>query len=137
MWRKRHNTANGACTNMPESYFSRLRRSQIGHHRHVAGAYGTTQEMPLYVDTFRMFKRGEKIALCEEALRSGPKTTKELASHVMQAKGLDAGDAILVRSEANQLLHFLRMQLLRGKLICSGSKKGRASIWRLPDTSLA
>ncbi len=29
----------GACTNMAESYFSRLRRSEIGHHHHVAGAY--------------------------------------------------------------------------------------------------
>ncbi len=29
----------GACTNWAESYFSRLRRSEIGHHHHVAGAY--------------------------------------------------------------------------------------------------
>ena len=29
----------GACTNMAEEYFSRLRRAEIGHHHHVAGAY--------------------------------------------------------------------------------------------------
>ncbi len=29
----------GACTNWAESYFSRLRRSEIGHHHHVAGPY--------------------------------------------------------------------------------------------------
>ncbi len=29
----------GACTNQAESYFSRLRRSEIGHHHHVAGPY--------------------------------------------------------------------------------------------------
>ena len=29
----------GACTNWAESYFSRLRRAEIGHHHHVAGAY--------------------------------------------------------------------------------------------------
>jgi transposase-like protein len=29
----------GACTNQAESYFSRLRRSEIGRHHHVAGAY--------------------------------------------------------------------------------------------------
>ncbi|MGO8777492.1 MAG: IS1595 family transposase [Rhodomicrobium sp.] len=29
----------GTCTNWAESYFSRLRRSEIGHHHHVAGAY--------------------------------------------------------------------------------------------------
>ncbi len=28
-----------ACTNDAESYFSRLRRAEIGHHHHVAGAY--------------------------------------------------------------------------------------------------
>lgn len=29
----------GACTNWAESYFSRLRRGEIGHHHHVAGPY--------------------------------------------------------------------------------------------------
>src|SRR5271166_2622815 len=27
----------GACTNWAESYFSRLRRAEIGHHHHVSG----------------------------------------------------------------------------------------------------
>jgi transposase-like protein len=29
----------GACTNHAESYFSRLRRSELGHHHHIAGPY--------------------------------------------------------------------------------------------------
>jgi transposase-like protein len=29
----------GACTNWAESYFSRLRRAEIGHHHHIAGPY--------------------------------------------------------------------------------------------------
>ena len=29
----------GACTNMAESFFSRLRRGEMGHHHHIAGAY--------------------------------------------------------------------------------------------------
>lgn len=29
----------GACTNWAESYFSRLRRAELGHHHHVAGVY--------------------------------------------------------------------------------------------------
>ena len=36
------------------------------------------------VDTHRMFARGEMVRLCKEALASGPKTTKELALHVMR-----------------------------------------------------
>jgi hypothetical protein len=27
----------GACTNGAESYFSRLRRGELGHHHHIAG----------------------------------------------------------------------------------------------------
>lgn len=30
---------NGACTNMAESYFSRLRRAEIGVHHHISGQY--------------------------------------------------------------------------------------------------
>jgi len=30
---------NGACTNMAEGFFSRMRRAEIGHHHHVAGPY--------------------------------------------------------------------------------------------------
>jgi transposase-like protein len=29
----------GACTNGAESYFSRLRRGEVGHHHHIAGQY--------------------------------------------------------------------------------------------------
>ena len=29
----------GACTNGAESFFSRLRRAENGHHHHIAGAY--------------------------------------------------------------------------------------------------
>lgn len=32
-------SANGACTNWAESYFSRLRRGEIGHSHHIAGVY--------------------------------------------------------------------------------------------------
>lgn len=32
-------SADGACTNMAESFFSRLRRAEIGIHHHISGAY--------------------------------------------------------------------------------------------------
>lgn len=36
----------GACTNGAESYYSRLRRGELGHHHHIAGLYlaGYAQE---------------------------------------------------------------------------------------------
>ena len=49
-------------------------------------ASGDPKEMSRYVDTYRMFKRGEPIDLCKEVLASGPKPTRELALHVMAAK---------------------------------------------------
>jgi len=32
-------TVTGACTNVAEEFFSRLRHAEIGHFRHLAGAY--------------------------------------------------------------------------------------------------
>lgn len=32
-------SADGACTNRAEEFFSRMRRAEIGHHHHIAGAY--------------------------------------------------------------------------------------------------
>ena len=32
-------SVDGACTNGAESYFSRLRRAELGHHHHIAGPY--------------------------------------------------------------------------------------------------
>jgi hypothetical protein len=94
-------------------------------------ASGEVETMGRYVDVYRLYKRGEQITLCKEALASGPKSTRELALHVMAAKGLDTGDKVLAKAVASQLIHSLRMQASRGKIIRDG-KKGTALIWRLP-----
>src|ERR1700687_5409552 len=49
-------------------------------------ASGEGEGLSSYVDTHRLFARGEMMSLCKGALASGPKTTKELALHVMAAK---------------------------------------------------
>jgi hypothetical protein len=51
-------------------------------------ASGDAQEMPKYVDVYRLFKRGEQMAVCKEALASGPKSTRELALAVMARRTL-------------------------------------------------
>ncbi|MBC8051010.1 MAG: hypothetical protein H7X92_12825, partial [Chitinophagales bacterium] len=58
-------------------------------------ASGETGDMPRYVDVYRLYRRGEQMALCKEALATGPKSTREMALHVMEAKGLDTGDNVL------------------------------------------
>ena len=83
-----------------------------------------------YVDTHRVFARGEMVRLCKEALASGPKTTKELALHVMAAKGLDTGDKVLAHAMAQRMIHALRQQWRRGGLAGNGKAKG-VRVWCL------
>ncbi|MGO9235653.1 MAG: transposase [Methylocella sp.] len=45
-------SANGACTNLAESYISRLRRSEIGQHYHIAGPH-----LGQYAGTVRQNRR--------------------------------------------------------------------------------
>jgi hypothetical protein len=71
------------------------------------------------------------IRLCNEALASGPKTTKELALHVMAAKGLDTGDKVLAHAIAQRMIHALRQQWRRGQLQ-DGGKAGGARVWAMP-----
>src|SRR6476661_829737 len=49
-----------------------------------------------YMDIYRLFKRGEQIAICKAALASeGPLFTPKLALRVMRAKGMDEADRVL------------------------------------------
>jgi transposase-like protein len=64
----------GACTNMAEEYFSRLRRAEIGHHHHIAGDYllRYAQEASWREDNRRL-SNGEQVSrLGGLALRSKP-----------------------------------------------------------------
>jgi transposase-like protein len=63
----------GACTNWAESYFSRLRRAEQGHHHHIAGAYllRYAQEASWREDNRRM-SNGDQI--------------RTVAAHAMKAK---------------------------------------------------
>ena len=65
------------------------------------------------------------------SLAGGPKTTRELALHVMASKGVDTGDKVLAKAVAAQLIHSLWMQANRGKILRDG-KKGTALLWKLP-----
>jgi hypothetical protein len=83
-----------------------------------------------YVDTHRLFARGEMMSICKDALASGPKLTKEFALCVMAAKGRDTGDRVLARVMALRLIHALRQQWKRGRLDGDGKAKG-SRLWAL------
>jgi hypothetical protein len=93
-------------------------------------ATGEPSDINPYVDTHRLFARGEMMRVCKDGLASGPKSTKELALYVMAAKGLDTGDKVLARVMATRMIHALRQQWRRGHLDGEGKVKG-ARIWRL------
>jgi len=100
------------------SYEKRLTqaRADLSHVNACTALFEVTGEpgaVTPYVDTHRMFARGELMKLCKEALASGPKTTKELALHIMAAKGLDTGDKVLAHAMAMRRIHALRQHWRR------------------------
>ncbi len=74
-------SADGACTNMAEEYFSRLRRAEIGHHHHVAGAYllRYAQESSWREDHRRM-SNGEQVGRLA-ALAMGKKMSPDFTGY--------------------------------------------------------
>jgi transposase-like protein len=64
----------GACTNVAESYYSRLRRAEIGHHHHVAGPYliRFAQEAAWREDNRRLANGEQVKAVAALAMKSKP-----------------------------------------------------------------
>ena len=71
----------GACTNMAESFFSRLRRAEVGIHHHIAGAYllRYAQEMAWREDNRRM-PNGEQVSRVA-ALAMGRKPSVDFSGY--------------------------------------------------------
>lgn len=74
-WRVNHSIAysdEGACTNQAESYFSRLRRMEVGTHHHIAGPYlySYAAEASWREDHRRKSNGGQAMLVAEAALAS-------------------------------------------------------------------
>lgn len=95
---------------------------------------GSRKDMAKYHDTHRLFGRREKVEICKAALAKGPLDTRQLAAICMTTKGLDPKDKVLAKSVGQSLVHALRMQALRGKIITRGKRVG-VSVWELPNGS--
>jgi hypothetical protein len=67
-------SADGACTNMAEEFFSRMRRGEIGHHHHIAGAYllRYAQESSWREDNRRVTNGEQTRNVAALAMRRGP-----------------------------------------------------------------
>ncbi len=109
-------------------------RSDLAHVEatmRIFAASGRPSDIARYIDTYRLFKRGEPWAICQVALQTGPKDTRELSVELMKAKGMDTGDTVLAKGLTNRLIHSLRMQEGRGRVLREGKRKG-VTVWRLP-----
>src|SRR3990172_2555275 len=90
-------------------------------------------EFPVYVDTLRLFKRGEIVAICKKALvEEGPLDTRELALRVIRTKGLDEDDSVLRTSITYRIVQAMRLQWKRGG-VESPAKRNGVRIWRLAN----
>jgi hypothetical protein len=91
---------------------------------------GRSGEGSSYVDTMRLFKRGEIVTLCKAALVSGPLDTRELGRHVIKAKGFDPKDDVLRKSLTYRIVQAMRMQWKRGR-VKRQEKRAGVIVWRL------
>jgi hypothetical protein len=94
-----------------------------------AAPEGRTQ-FPVYMDTLRLFKRGEIVTICKAALKAGALDTRELALAVIKAKGMDSKDTVLRRSIAFRIVQALALQAKRRKITMLPKYKG-VRVWRL------
>lgn len=67
-------SADGACTNMAEEFFSRMRRAEIGHHHHIAGTYllRYAQEASWREDNRRVANGDQTRSVAALAMKRGP-----------------------------------------------------------------
>jgi hypothetical protein len=93
-------------------------------------ASGDAKSVQAYFDLHRLFKYGEISALCKAALANGPLSTRDIATYVIEAKGLDLNDKVLAKAIGMRLIHSLRRQR---KTIVSIGRHKAAHIWRLQD----
>ena len=86
---------------------------------------GEPQQFPAYADLGRLWKRGEVVTVCREALaKEGPLDTRELALRVIKAKGLDEADKVLRQSVAFRIVQALSIAAKRGKIGTLGKRRG-------------
>lgn len=124
-----------------ESYIGKLERdlaqarADLSHVNATIRLFEAPQEgeaFPSHMNLDRLFKRREIGALCAEALKDGPQSTRDLAAFIIRRRGWDDTDRHLRTSIALRIVQALRMQEKRGRMDRAG-KRGNAIVWSLPQ----
>jgi hypothetical protein len=109
-------------------------RRDLSHVNATLRMFESPQErtqFPVYMDTLRLFRRGEIVTLCKAALeKEGPLDTRELAARVLRKKRLDTKDAVLRKSIAFRIVQAMRLQAKRHKVLQLPKRKG-VRVWGL------
>jgi hypothetical protein len=91
---------------------------------------GESQQLPAYVAQGRLWKRGEIVSVCREALAAeGPLDTRELAVRVIRAKGLDEADQAMRQTVSFRVTQALSVAAKRGRVVSEGKRKG-IRVWK-------
>jgi hypothetical protein len=68
-----YNSHDGACTNQAESFFSRIRRAEIGMHHHIAGKYLDSYAAEMaWRENNRRISNGEQYLIATNAALTSP-----------------------------------------------------------------
>jgi hypothetical protein len=90
---------------------------------------GEPLQFPAYAAIGRLWKRGEMVAVCRQALTAeGPLDTRELAVRVLRAKGLDENDRVLRQTVTFRIVQALSIAAKRGRFGSEGKRKG-VRVW--------
>lgn len=84
---------------------------------------------PALMDVNRLFKRGEVVMMCKEALTDGPMDTRQLALHIIRQKGFDDKDRHLRKAVAFRVVQALTMQEKRGGPVKRVGKHANVLVW--------
>ena len=94
---------------------------------------GERTEFPVYVTLKRMFSRGELPRLCREAVEASPDgelDTRQLASHVMAAKGWETTDRALTTSVTFRVSQTMDEHWKRTGKVRKVGKRAGVNLWR-------
>lgn len=86
---------------------------------------------PVLMDINSVFKRGEVVKMCKEALTNGPMDTRELALWIIKRKGFDETDRHLRKAVAFRVVQALRLHEKRGTGIKRVGKNANVVVWGL------
>lgn len=128
--RKRDNIERGIAAYEKKIKQARRDLANVNATLHLFRIEDRNPQAPVYVDTARLFPRGDLVNICKAALeKEGPLDTRELALRVVQARALDEGDTVLRQAITFRIVQALRLQVKRGKLERLGKRRG-VIVWR-------